>query len=190
MHIIVDMDNTLNDFLPTFLARIPEGKRTKDWHKPTYYALTPYIDDTIEGCNQFINETYADPSFWGDMKPATGAWLMLEAWVNAGHTLQIATALPPRLPEDTLGIIKNAKLDWLNRYFPYLFSEVTFTSEKWLLKGDIIIDDHRGAVISHTGERFAGRWWMPKTTYNLGDVRKCNRHFSHWPSLPLNPSNN
>ena len=133
MIILVDMDDTIEQLLKTWLARINEqcGRcvapdDVKEWNLAAAYP----------GLTQEQVYGVADvPGFWKDVEPVPGAAEALKHFMDEGHEVYIVTATES-------GHVEEKMRDVLFRYFPFLsWSQVIITSRKQLIRGDVLIDD-------------------------------------------------
>lgn len=133
MTILVDMDDTI-EYLTTawvnYLNRIYGTSVTRD-------DLTEW--DVTKAFPGYTREqVYApllDDNLWKDVRPIENAAENLQKLISDGHKVYIVTATHYQ----TL----RAKMDEvLFKYFPFIsWSNVIITSNKQLVRGDIMIDD-------------------------------------------------
>ena len=183
MKIFVDMDNTLNDFLDTFIARVPNNLKINETNK-VFYELKEYVNlPTDKERLHYCDSEYEDPNFWLGMNPLPSSKITLEKMKSLGHSLIIATALPKNKSKNCIDVIKDSKIKWLEKYYPSIFEDVIFTREKYLLQGDILIDDFIKSAYSSDGTRFKGSWWMPLNRFNEENKDKADFVFTNWDQI-------
>lgn len=133
MTILVDMDDTIEQLLKTWLRRINEqcGRNVvpddvKEWNLAAAYpGLT----------REQVYGVADAPGFWKDVEPVPGAAEALKHFMDEGHEVYIVTATE-------IAHIKEKMEDVLFRYFPFLnWSQVIITCRKQLIRGDVLIDD-------------------------------------------------
>ena len=130
--IFVDMDDTIEALTDAWLPRINE----KYGYHVTPEEMTSWnMEENFPGLTNEEIFSVLDDSIWGETAPVPGAREVLEGWVSEGHRVYIVTATP----YETL----KAKMDdLLFRWFPFIgWSQVIITSNKQLLKGDVMVDD-------------------------------------------------
>jgi len=133
MIILVDMDDTIEQLLKTWIDRANErfGRHVTldevtDWNVA---APFPGIEK-----QEIYHLTY-EPGFWSSIEPMPGASEALKHFMDEGHEVYIVTATEIEHVEE-----KMKKL--LFRYFPFLdWGQVIITCRKQLIRGDVLIDD-------------------------------------------------
>ena len=133
MTILIDMDDTIEQLLKAWIAKVNR----------IYNTTTKYEDIKVwdvsaafDGLSkEQVYSVIMDDDFWETVEPIPNASDVIKSFIDKGHTVYIVTATPYQS-------IK-AKMDKvLFRYFPYLsWENVIITSNKQLLKADILIDD-------------------------------------------------
>lgn len=133
MTILVDMDDTLENLCDIWIQCINERNGTnvhiddiKEWNMPKHF---PGIE------SKDVFEPLFDKEMWKRVKPLPGAVKYLKKIIDDGHKVVVVTASH----QDTVSY----KLNYvLFKYFPYLSTnDVIVTSQKQLIRGDILIDD-------------------------------------------------
>lgn len=78
-----------------------------------------------------------EPGFFEELKPMPGARTFVSKLLDAGfwdvHILTQPVALSP--------ISYTEKATWVREHFPELITKITMTQNKFLLRGDVLIDD-------------------------------------------------
>jgi len=166
----VDIDDTLNDFKPTFC---------EEWDRmyPDEIHLSP---DELTG-SFYLNECYppdlADkvdaiflaPGFHRGLKLKPYASEALEQMVADGHKVSVCTAAHPKSPW-----MYAEKIEWLTRELGMSFAKRThIANDKTLIDVDVLIDD-RPEI---RGDRDPPHW-----KHILFDA-PCNRHVTGKPRL-------
>ena len=133
MIILVDMDDVLECLLEAWLE-YNNKKFNKDvkpddiWEWDLSKAYPGHTKEEVYSAE-------LDEGIWKTVKPMPGADEALRKLIADGHDLYIVTA--------TLYETLRAKMDEvLFRYYPYLnWNQVIITSNKHLIKGDVLVDD-------------------------------------------------
>lgn len=133
--ILVDMDGVLVDLLPTWLRVYGELVDGDDYIHPD--TITEY------GHERFVS--YPE-IFWEALGPALeqasptrGSYAFNDVFHNNEYDVQVVTYAHHSAPN-----AHRTKLEWLERYFPYFsrHDKVTFTKDKYLVRGDVLIEDN------------------------------------------------
>lgn len=138
--ILIDMDDTIEGLLEGWIAWLNDRYGTEvDWKTIRSWDIQPYFSTLTR---EQIYEPFFIDEFWDWVKPLPYAQEMVKRLKNDGHLVYIVSAST----YETLP----AKMDRvLFRYFPYFtFDDVIITTNKQLIKGDILIDD---GVHNHIG---------------------------------------
>ena len=86
------------------------------------------------------------------------------AKLNADHDVFIASTPPWTRPE-----VWGHKREWIEEYFPYLARKIILTHRKYLLIGDILIDDSR-----FRGQPdFQGEWYWFNKNWDNKNWKAC-----------------
>lgn len=158
MKIFVDMDNTLNKLYMSYDKYYKElfGKKLG----LTREGLTSYFIHEITGPNKYIegkrkNQIFDTPGFWESIPIYDGAAEVMEH-LNKEHEIFIVTAPWVRAKGCYV-----EKRNWLEKHLPFIDpSRIIYTSHKYLLKGDIIIDDCPEYIINNSC-RWTIKMWYP-----------------------------
>ena len=128
---LVDMDGVICDFVSTFMLLyrngggiVPEGFTWTHWAS---------MDDLPS--QEIRAEVWRDPNLFWIQKPYEGAIKALKQ-LNDHYDVRIVTAVPHRHIA--------ARSDWVAHHAPFINrkNQMIFTSDKSLIRGDIIIDDY------------------------------------------------
>lgn len=131
--VLVDMDDTIENLLDTQVETLNKEHGTnvspghvKQWDVSMAFPSLSWKD---------VYAPLLRDEFWINVKPIEGAQKVLNQLIEDGHKVFIVTASA----YETL----RAKMDYvLFRYFPYLsWNNVIITSNKQMIKGDVLIDD-------------------------------------------------
>ena len=144
--ILVDFDDTLNNFLDVWVEYLNETHGTtvkkediKEWDITKAFPTINVQD---------IFSPLRTEEFWERVKPLPGAVEYLQKLIDDGHNVCIVTASHP----ETVTVKLNSVLF---KYFPYLsYKNVIVAYQKHLIKGQIIIDDSVDNILG--GFRYLG----------------------------------
>lgn len=130
--ILVDVDNVLEDLNTAWVNEIntkygtsvrPDEIVSWDIHK-----FFPTLSR-----NQVFSPLHTK-DFWESLIPMDGSQEYLKRLISDGHKVVIVTSCHP----DTICY----KYKFISKYFPFIsFGDVIITSQKQLIRGDILIDD-------------------------------------------------
>lgn len=131
--IFVDLDGTIEDLFSPWIIKLNEisGRNykmsdIKDWSIPPYFPELSYDE---------IMAPVRGPEIWKEVKPIPYAAEVLKRLKDAGHQIFIVTA-------SEYQSLKEKMEDMFFKYFPFFtFNDVVITTNKKLLKGDVLIDD-------------------------------------------------
>ena len=140
MIILVDMDDTIEHLLKTWVDVLnTRYNRDVDWKAIKRWDTLAVFPGLTH--NQVYGVLEED-DFWKQVEPISGAKETLEYFISCGHKIVIVTAASYK---SIYG-----KMEYcLFRNFPFIkWSDVIITSQKQLIKGDILIDD---GVHNHEG---------------------------------------
>lgn len=131
--ILVDMDDTLENFCETWVTLLNETYGTNvqlnDIHNWDITKAFPSLE-VSQVFSPLFNE-----EIWKRITPLPGAVEYLKRLIDDGHKVVIVTASHPNTVAMKLSNV-------LFKYFPYLTTkDVIITSQKQLVCGDIMIDD-------------------------------------------------
>lgn len=138
--ILVDMDDTIEDLLGAWLSFLNNKYGTNVKRDDVREWDISKAFPTLE--RKQVYEPLTINEFWGTIKPIEGAYDTLKNLMEDGHSIYIVTASA----YETLP----AKMELtLFRNFPFIkWSNVIITSNKQMVKGDVLIDD---GVHNHEG---------------------------------------
>ena len=131
--ILIDMDDTLENLCAVWVAYLNKKhdlnvklNDIKEWNMSKAFPMLPESE---------IYEPLRDKELWKKVKPLPGAVKYVKKIKEDGHRVFVVTASNPC----TVGV---KLLTVLFRYFPYLtYKDVIVTTNKQMIKGDIMIDD-------------------------------------------------
>jgi 5'(3')-deoxyribonucleotidase len=159
--ILTDMDDTIEDLTPPWVEYINRKHGTPVTPEDiTGWTMSDHFPTLTE------EEVYAPlltDELWKEVKPKPGALGYLLKLKEDGHKLYIVTSCP-------FGSV-NPKMRWV--FYGYLstifdWKDVVITSQKHLVKGDVLIDD---GLHNHTARRPLSI--LMDAPHNRGF--KCNR---------------
>lgn len=133
MVIVCDVDNCLNNLQEVVTNLFNERYGTS-------YTLDDFTSYNVENVLS-VKETVAMKKIYGDskvydgVKPINGSQDALQKLVNAGHQVYLVT--------DMLPTVYQAKIKWLNHYFPFIDdAHIVAMKHKHLFKCDVMIEDN------------------------------------------------
>lgn len=131
--VLVDMDDTIENLLSAWVDTINEEHGTSVEVDDIRYWDLSIAFPTLDW--QSVYAPLLRDDFWMRVKPIDGASDALKRLIDDGHKVVIVTASA----YETL----QSKMDYvLFRYFPFLsWNDVIVTSNKQMVKGDVLIDD-------------------------------------------------
>lgn len=155
MTILVDVDDTIEYFLPAWVDAINKTYGTSvraedvdDWDTTKFFeGLT----------RENLWDAIADESFWKTVKPREDAKIWLKKLVDDGHDVYLLTASGARSIKP--------KFDYIvNTHFPYIpWNKVIVCSNKQMVKGDVLVDDAPHNLVGGEYEKI-----LLSTTVNKG----------------------
>ena len=126
--LLVDLDDTITDLVTDWIRIYNEiyGDNLKvenvtEWNIGKFTLVGEKMYDILK-----------DPNLFKNVKIRTGATETLE-WANEYFNIQIVSATSPYTYLD--------KANWVKEYLPFLADSFSAIIPKYLLKGDIMIDD-------------------------------------------------
>lgn len=106
------------------------------------YDLSIYFKDYLEE-DVCPYEYWRDKELYKYLPPVYGSEEVLEELHRMGHNIVFVSQLK--------GWHHKSKWEWLKHHFPYL-SGFVGTKEKWLVRGDVLIDDRHSHLNSMSGD--------------------------------------
>ena len=131
--VLVDMDDTLEDLLPAWVARLNERHGLNvDPNKIQEWDMTVAFPELSP---EDIFSVLEEDEFWDTVRPKDSAVAVLKQIIDDGHDVFVVTSSSYKTIE-----AKTERV--LFRYFQYLsWDQVIVTANKQMIRGDIIIDD-------------------------------------------------
>ena len=137
--ILVDMDGILNDFSPYFEYYAKTMYKYEldtagrfDWQLLNYF----YPIVSKKKAKKYIDTIMHDEIFWKTLPVKEDSQSILKK-VCDRYEVYIATT-----PWESFSACRGLKIEWLEKYFPFIKRDnIIFSKEKWLLDGDVLIDD-------------------------------------------------
>lgn len=131
--IIVDIDNTIGDLSKAWTDRLNiEHDLDAFPSKLTSYNMMAAYPSLTR------NEVYAplsDTGFWRTVEPVFGAVDALDH-LNDRHDIYLCTA-------SNYKSLERKYEDFVQKWFPFIdWSQIIICEDKWLIRGDIFIDDY------------------------------------------------
>ncbi len=140
MRILLDMDETICDFLTPLLKKYNEKYDTNLQHKD----ITEYNLDKYEG----MTDIFYEYGFFIELLPYPNSKMIIKRLINEGHKIFIVTNAMSNWK------IINGKLNWIARYLKFVNKDnIIFTSNKSIIMGDVLFDDAPHYINSFTGIR-------------------------------------
>lgn len=176
LRILVDMDSTINYFIPHFISAVKAAGYDFDTTGYNNYG-TWDIENFIMGTDDpktVMSMIMSEIELWETIPPMPGASTILRE-MSRFHDIVIATT-----PWGTSQEMKQVKIDWLARYFPFIKpTQINFTAEKWTIEGDVIFDD-KPDTIKKCGSSMITV--VPDQIYNR-DI-PCDFRYKTWAQVP------
>ena len=149
MKIAIDMDGTINYFDEKFIFTVKElgyGYDSLSFYKEGDWELEKYIIGS-DNPKKIMSQICEKSSFWMGIPPMVEAIEVIRR-LNRDHEIVIATT--PWRDEEKF---KLTKIKWMHKYFRCIKeSQIVFSSKKWELDIDIIIDDKPSTLEACTNE--------------------------------------
>ena len=131
--ILVDMDDTIEDLLPTWLEYLNHlyglnvsAKDIDDWDMKLYFPTLT---------KEQIYEPLNRKDFWSKVEPKQDAIHYMKKLYNEGYRIYVCTASDYRTIQDKYEFI-------IQRYFPFItWDKMIITYNKQMIKADYLIDD-------------------------------------------------
>ena len=136
--LIVDMDNVLNNMAERLVREFNKTFGTNfSIVDITSYRFYENFGVDLEVGHNFTRTLFNWPGFWLSLEPQPNSTIIMRK-LNDIFDIYVVTT-PFKRSRNCFA----EKVDWLNKYFPFIGEEkLVFTYNKGLIKGDIIIDDH------------------------------------------------
>lgn len=144
MIIMCDIDGVLNDLIPKTLEIYNAENNTNiQISDINQYNFSNCL--STEDARGIIN-LFKRKELWDSLSPLLDAQWGLKSLISNGHKVYLATnTAPENFPW---------KIEWLEKYFPFIDSkDVICINNKGLLKTDILIDDCLDNLIGSVCER-------------------------------------
>lgn len=138
MRILVDIDGTVADWGKRYGELLdeygPEAANIPRHHEQHSFNLN-------EGRNteekKIIKQIMNDPRFYSELEPIRGAKTVLRAMLKRGHDVRFVTS--PWVSNPTCA---SDKLNWVVKHYGAHWGQrVIITTDKTLVRGDVLIDD-------------------------------------------------
>lgn len=177
MKIFVDMDSTLNDFTKGYVDyynRMFDKNISIERDDLKQYEISKAIhaltdDDAIETRQQIFSE----PGFWFDIPAQENAVDTMKKLQVMGHELYILTA-----PWKQSINCYTEKIQWIEKHLPWFdLDKVIYCRDKYLIHGDVIIDDNPSYLTHHSCE------WAVAPRYPFNENLPAF-YFDNWSEVP------
>lgn len=131
MRAVVDMDSILCGFF----ERLWERHEARTGEKVTTHQILSWNMSAHVKHGKELVEAFYEPGFFASLDPLPGAVRGLQALVDAGYDVLIASA--PCTPHSAA-----EKIEWCARHLPMIpYKKVWIGHDKSELHGDVLIDD-------------------------------------------------
>lgn len=148
MRLLIDVDEVTCHFVPEYkriatslLGRDLSGYNADDsWHIEEALGLSAEEGDAVW-------EVCCRPGFAAHLEPVAGAVEAINK-LSIEHEIVFVTA--PLKLSPTWGYDRRA---WLRQYFPNVNFKLVLTKDKYLVDGDVMIDDHPQLITQWVEER-------------------------------------
>ena len=154
LRILVDLDSTICDTLPYWLAYIEKKTGVKavesDITEWELEKAAPYAQAVSEGKLDPFKHIYSSlsvPGFHLEIPPMEGALETVKKWQDQGHQVMIVTARGNKASIwDTH--------EWVKKYMPWVDrrKQLAFIHHKEMLKADVFIDDKLESLVAYNKE--------------------------------------
>jgi 5'(3')-deoxyribonucleotidase len=141
--ILLDMDGVLCDFMGRVFDVYAER------HGRRYTTEEIKAHDLAQSVGRHVYSVmsgiFNEPGFFLSIKPYPGALDVVNEVIDAGHHVEVCSS--PTVITDKKGhrkingLVAHEKVEWISAHLPRLAGQVTITKNKWLVKGDFLIDD-------------------------------------------------
>lgn len=131
--ILIDMDDTLESLLPAWVQWLNDRHGLSVDHESIsewdmHIAFPSLADEELFA-------PLSDRSFWKTVMPKPNAPMYVKKLIDDGHKVYVCTA-------SHYSTLQYKTEEVLFKYFPYLkWENVIVAHDKYLIKGDVIIDD-------------------------------------------------
>lgn len=173
MIICVDVDNILNDLaqktLELYNSRYNKNIQMSDITSYNFFDCLPHEDASC------IISLFEEKELWDSLKPLPDSQEALKSLIKNEHKVYLATATNP--------INFKWKVDWLQKYFPFIHSDnIIRIMDKSLLKCDIMIDDNLDNLIGSFCDRICLDYpWNHSASKDVSyDIKRVN----NWNQIP------
>lgn len=131
--VLVDMDDTMENLLVCWLNRLNKKHGTNVAHHNVHsWDMCEFFPSLSK------KEVFAplhDETLWDEIEPIKGSVQYLKRLIEDGHEIYVVTA-------SHYNTVKPKIEKVLFKYFPFIsWDNVIITSNKQMIKGDILIDD-------------------------------------------------
>ena len=172
MIVLVDLDNTCNDFTNLFAQYVEDRGYTFDRSKYT----TWHIDRAVVGHDKpkvLVNSILKDMSFWKNLQIRPGCRTALKNLIDRGYDVHVATALWVSNKDN-----EEVKRDWVRKNLPFIRT-IHFSEDKSALTGSIIIDDKPSTLEKCNETKVTVKAIQPYNTAVDSDFS-----FKNWNEIP------
>jgi len=157
MRIYIDVDDCINNMKEYFIRKAILFGYIPNYREITHWDLKKFFYDVDEKTAiQYIDNIFLSRDFWKTIPLKDGVIDIIRE-LNHQHTIYFATA-----PWWNDVKCMEEKVKYIKINFPFIDPhQIIFISKKWLLKGDLIIDDKPETI-----EKFDGMTIIMNQPYN------------------------
>lgn len=161
--VLLDVDGVLADFISGALANLKrlfdiDGKHDHviNWHFETCFGLT-------SAQAKQLHDSWTEPGFCAGLPPYVGA-------VDGVNALrEYANVYPLTAPFNSVPWVSERDA-WLGKHFGFSRKAITHTEAKYLVKGDVFVDDKTEHVIAWQAAHPQGVGILWAQPYNVDSV--------------------
>lgn len=167
--ILIDSDGVISDFVSAFMLLYRNGGGIV----PENFAWTEWSSMDALPSQGIRAEVWRDPNLFWIQKPYEGAIEALRK-LNDNYDVRIVTAVPHKHVQ--------YRSEWYAHYAPFINrkKQIIFTSDKTLIQGDMIVDDHLPHVYNWLYHN-NGTGVIIDRPWNQGEVPYTNLHPRPYP---------
>jgi len=133
--ILIDMDNTLVDLTSELIQRY--NQRTNNSESLSMRDVVKYNFESFVDRPELIQPIIESEGFFTNLRPYPGALYYFNELCRLGHKIVIVTQ-----PSNKTGRAVDEKESWIKKHIPnYSTREITYTTNKYMIGGDIFFDD-------------------------------------------------
>lgn len=148
MLILMDADGPAADFSNHLLRSVGSKKTLKNVTEWNIRKLL--TDEQSKRMDKLLSDS--EGTFWATQPATRGAKKGIKLLVSAGHKIHWLTS-----PWPSCRTWEATRREWLKKNFGAHFADITTNFKKWMIHGDVLIDDKT----EHVVEWQCNRAWTP-----------------------------